>query len=331
MKKAVFLGNSADRIAEVYGQGRRQRLEGLVEMYPTVVGEKTWGKHQEALQEAEVVFSTWGMPALDAAQLADMPRLAAVFYAAGSVRSFARPLLERGIVVVSGWGANAVPVAEFTVAQTLLACKGYWRNTADCRSPQTRQGSPFRGRGAFGAAVGLIGMGMVGREVARRLQGFELEVLAHDPYMSQDDAAALGVEPVGLEELCRRSYVLSNHLPNLPATAGLVDGRLLAQLPRDATFINTGRGAQVVEADLIAVWRRRPDLTALLDVTFPEPPAADSPLYDLPNVHLTSHIAGSLNDEVVRMADYVIEEFVVWQQGQDLRYAVDAAMLERMA
>lgn len=100
---------------------------------------------------------------------------------------------------------------------------------------------------------------------------------------------------------------------------------------QDATFINTGRGAQVVEADLVHVLRQRSDLTALLDVTDPELPAPASALYALPNVPLSSHIAGSLNDEVVRMADHATEEFVRWERGEPLRYEVTAAMLDTMA
>jgi phosphoglycerate dehydrogenase-like enzyme len=86
-----------------------------------------------------------------------------------------------------------------------------------------------------------------------------------------------------------------------------------------------------VESELLDVLQARPDLTALLDVTSPEPPAADSPFYVLPNVQLSSHIAGSMNDEVVRMADYIIEEFSRWQRGEALRYDVTLDMLDTMA
>ena len=98
-----------------------------------------------------------------------------------------------------------------------------------------------------------------------------------------------------------------------------------------ATFINTGRGATVVEADLISELTKRPTLTALLDVTLPEPPEPDSPFYTLPNVYLTSHIAGSLNAEVIRMADYMIEEFLRYDQGDDLHHEVFLDMIDTMA
>jgi phosphoglycerate dehydrogenase-like enzyme len=94
-----------------------------------------------------------------------------------------------------------------------------------------------------------------------------------------------------------------------------------------ATFINTGRGAQVNEADMIDVLKARPDLTALLDVTFPEPPVEGSELYTLPNVKLSSHIAGSLNDEVHRMSEYMIDEFKRFISGGELRYEVTEDIL----
>lgn len=90
-------------------------------------------------------------------------------------------------------------------------------------------------------------------------------------------------------------------------------------------------GATVREDELIETLQRRNDFTALLDVTEPEPPRAESLLWTMPNVHLTSHIAGSTGDEVLRMADYILEEFDSWREGLPLRYAVTPAILETMA
>ena len=255
-----------------------------------------------------------------------------MFYAAGSVKGWAPSLLDRGVLVVSGWAANAVPVAEFSLAQILLSCKGYFRNTREFGSPAARiESRPFRGRGVFGETVGIIGVGMVGRALCQLLRPFELEVIVCDPYLEKKEAAALGVESVSMEDVFQRSYVIGNHLPNLPSLRGVLNAALFSRMRENATFINTGRGAQVVEADLIETLRERPDLTALLDVTFPEPPATDSELYRLPNVQLSSHIAGSMNDEVVRMADFMIEEFIAWEAGKPLRYQVTRELLERMA
>ena len=123
---------------------------------------------------------------------------------------------------------------------------------------------------------------------------------------------------------------MSNHIPDLPSTRGVLTGELFGAMREGATFINTGRGAQVVEADLIAVLEARPDLTALLDVTLPEPPAPDSKLWSLANVVISPHIGGTIGDEVIRLADCAIEEFERWQAGQPLRYQVTREVLATM-
>ncbi len=330
-----MLWGQPDSIERVYGQGRREIVASLCRLHNAVVMPQTLEadlkQHAGALSQVEVIFSTWGMPRLSAAQLDRLPTLRAVFYAAGSVQGFARPLLERGIVVVSAWRANAVPVAEWTLAQILLSNKGFWRNARDCSSFEGRTQRPFSGRGNFGATVALLGAGAVGRSVIEMLRPFALKVVVFDPFLGEADARALGVELVSLQEAFERGAVVSNHLANNPQTVGMLRAEHFARMAPDAVFINTGRGATVDEDGLIRVLRERPDLTALLDVTWPEPPAADSPLYGLPNAHLTSHLAGSIGDEVVRMADYVIEEFRAWQQGRPLRYAVSLEQLDTMA
>ena len=173
---------------------------------------------------------------------------------------------------------------------------------------------------------------MIGRTLIKLLKPFDLKVIVWDPFLSDEEAKELGVEKLpSLSEAFQRGLVVTNHLANVPGTRGLLTAELFTSMRQGASFINTGRGATAVEEDLINVLRERADLTALLDVTYPEPPTPDSPFYALPNVHLTSHIAGSLGDEVVRMADYAIEEFQTWQQGQPLRYAVTREMLPTLA
>ena len=98
-----------------------------------------------------------------------------------------------------------------------------------------------------------------------------------------------------------------------------------------STFINTGRGAQVVENELIKTLKKRPDITAILDVTFPEPPAKDSEFFKLRNCILTPHIAGSSGEEVKRMAVYMLDEFNSFISGKPVKYEVTAKMLETMA
>ena len=327
-KGLYLLSESA--FARIYGADTRREIGAQVEMVAPLQTAEMIARDPSALADVQLVFSGWGMARVDDAFLDAAPNLEAIFYAAGTVQSFARPLLRRGILLVSSWAANAVPVAEFTLAQILLSCKGYFRNSRSFLSPALCRRAP-RGPGAFGETVGIIGVGMVGRRVCRLLRPFELKVIAHDPYLEEGEAARLGVEKVELDAVFTRSCVVSNHLPDLPATRGMLDRRLFAGMRAGATFINTGRGAQVVEEDLIGVLRERPDLTALLDVTDPEPPLEGSEFYTLPNVHLSSHIAGSQGDEILRQADYAIAEFENWAAGRPLRYRVTLEMLKTMA
>lgn len=328
--KAAFVGSPAT-IETVYGQQRREEVARQAELLPEIISADSLDAQIDRLAETEVFFSTWGMPRLRPDQMDRLPNLRVVFYAAGSVQGFARPLLERGIVVTSAWQANAVPVAEYTLAQILLAGKGYWRNLRDYDGSPGSYGSAFRGPGNYGETISLLGAGSIGRAVIGLLRPFRLKVIVYDPFLTVAEAQQLGVEQVSLEDAFARGLVVSNHLADKAETAGLIGSFLLGRLRSGATFINTGRGRTVVEPELAETLHLRPDLTALLDVTSPEPMLADSPLRRLPNVHVTTHIAGAVSAEVERLADSAIEEFGRYRCGESLHHAVTLSMLDTMA
>ena len=132
--------------------------------------------------------------------------------------------------------------------------------------------------GGYGSTVGIISLGMIGRMVVERLRSFDLQVLAYDPFVTEEQGAALGVTMCSLDDLFRTSDVVSLHTPWLPETVGMVTGAHLASMKKGATFINTARGAIVREPEMINVLQQRADLYAILDVTYPEPPVPGSPL-----------------------------------------------------
>jgi phosphoglycerate dehydrogenase-like enzyme len=316
---------------DVFGGGRREKLAALTQLHPHVVNAANFAEHAASLADVEVIFATWGLPAFTDAHFAAMPKLRAVFYAAGNVKAFATPLVERDVVLVSAWAVNAIATAQLVLSQILLTCRGYFRGVRRYAATHDPAAARAFGRtGAAGETVGLIGMGWIARRLTKHLHAFGFRVLASDPFLTPERAREMDVEPVSLEELFDRAYVVSNHVPDLPSTKGLLGGALFARLREGATFINSGRGAQVVEADLAGVLAARPDLTALLDVTFPEPPRADSPLWTLPNVVMSPHVGGTIGDEVGRLADCVLEEFLAWEAGQPLRYQVTRELLETM-
>lgn len=319
-KAAFFNNDSSKNIDYVYAGGRREKVAAITDLYYEVVSISNFEQHVDKLQDLEVIFSTWGMPALSEQQIDRLPALKAVFYAAGATDGFARPFLNRNKIVVSAWLANAIPVAEFCVGQILLSCKGYFRNTMDCRDPRKwPDGTAFRGKGVFEETVALIGAGSIAMKTKELLAPFSLNVIV---IPSREEKRT-----VSLEEAFRTSYIVSNHLPNRHDNIGVINAAHFRLMPYGATFINTGRGAQVNEQDLITVMRERPDLTALLDVANPEPPLPDSELYTVPNIQLSSHIAGSINSEVVRMADYAIEDFIRWEKNEPLKYQISENML----
>ena len=185
--------------------------------------------------------------------------------------------------------------------------------------------------GNYGCKVGLIGVGMIGSLVAEMLKAYNHKILVFDPFCPQEKADRLGVELCSLERIFSECHVISNHLANNPQTVGMLNYELFKLMKPNATFLNTGRGAQIIEADLAKALTEKPDAVAVLDVTFPEPIQEGNPLLTLDNVYLTPHMAGSQADEVHRMAEYMIEEFKALTSGGETNYEVSKKMLETMA
>ncbi len=327
--KSVICG-SPDAVEAVYGEGRRRRVAELTDLYPHAVCRQNIDEHLDQLGPIEVIFATWGMPGLSEAHLDAMPKLRAVFYGAGSVQSFGRPLLARGIHLSSAWHTNGKYVAQVTLAQVLLACKGMFRNMRHCAEARPRS-EAFVGPGIFNATVSILGAGAIGRAVIELLEPFELEVIVFDPFLSDADAAALGVAKVSLEDAFARGLVVSNHIADNEQTRGLIGREHFAAMGERATFINTGRPRTLDHGGLIDVLRQRPDLTAMLDVFESVPDEQVSTLRSMDNVFLSTHIAGAIGRERMALADTVIEQFRKWQAGKPTGGEVTAPMLATMA
>jgi phosphoglycerate dehydrogenase-like enzyme len=163
------------------------------------------------------------------------------------------------------------------------------------------------------------------------LAPLDLHVIVYDPFLDETEADALGIEKVSLANLFQRSDVVSLHTPLLPETRGMITGKMIASMKTGATFINTSRGEVTKESELISVAVNRPDLHFVLDVTDPESPNPDSPLYTLPNVVLTPHIAGSAGGECRRMGRCMVEELERYIAGEPLRWAVSRPIEQPVA
>ena len=332
--KAVFLCNEKNNPLRIYDKKTRERLSCLTGITDDIYSRDEVFENKEKFSDTEFIFSTWGMPVFTEEEIKDLfPALKCVFYGAGSVQFFARPFLNCGIKVFSSWAANAVPVAEYTVAQIILANKGFFSTARYQSAGDSDKASEIKEcyPGTFGEAVGIIGAGMIGSLVAEMLKAYRISVKVFDPFLSDEKAKALGVTKCSLSEIFSTCFVVSNHLANNEQTKGMLNKEHFSAMRPYATFINTGRGAQVVEEDLCTVLSGREDLTAILDVTCPEPPKKGHPFYSLSNCILTPHIAGSYGDEVKRMGEYQLAELEKYLNNQKSEYEVTLKMLETMA
>ncbi|MFF4259173.1 hydroxyacid dehydrogenase [Streptomyces sp. NPDC001663] len=312
----------------------RARLADLTDIDPhLVLDDFTTPTAHRALADAELLITGWGCPPVDAAALDAAPRLRAVVHTAGTVRHHITPACwERGLMVSSAAAANAVPVAEYTLAMILLANKRVLDTARVYRAERRRIDWNERhpDAGNYRRTVGILSASIIGRRVIDLLRHHELNVLLHDPYVSDTEARELGAEPVGLPELFADSDVVSVHTPLLPETRGLVSRELLAKLRTGGTLINTARGAVVDQralTDEVVSGR----LNAILDVTEPEVLPADSPLFDCPGVLVTPHIAGSKGGELRRLTDLALTEVESYVRGRPFAHPVRPENLARLA
>ncbi|MGW0820197.1 hydroxyacid dehydrogenase [Streptomyces sp. NPDC002845] len=285
-----------------------------------------------ALAHAEVLITGWGCPHLDAHTLAAAPGLRTVLHAAGSVRSLVgEALWKQGVTVSSAVTGNALPVAEYTLAMILLAGKDTFTYRERYRATHTYPSSAeTTAIGNVGRRIGVIGASRVGRRLLELLRPYDFEVLLHDPYVDTVEALTLGAGLVSLEDLLSLSDIVSLHAPDIPETQRMLDRGRLALIRDGGVLINTSRGA-LVDPDALTDELVSGRLSAILDVTEPEPLPAASPLYRLPNVFLTPHIAGSLGNELERLGEIVVEELERVVAGVPLVHEVRHSDLDRVA
>jgi len=283
------------------------------------------------LSDVDVVFTGWGMAPLDRELLEHAPHLRAIFHAAGTVRYFMTPeAWARELIVCTANAINAIPVAEYTLAAILFGLRRGWHYAAAVRAQRNlwyAKDLP----GSYDSTVAVISLGAVGRLVCERLRSFDVRVVACDPFCSEEQATELGVELVSLGEAFGRGDIVSPHAPLLPETTGMIRREHFSAMKHGATFINTARGALVRENEMIDGLRERPDLHAVLDVTETEPPAQDSPLYELANVVLTPHIAGTCEREAARLGRAMVDDFHRWRKGEPLRHQISETQAARLA
>ncbi len=327
--KVLYLPNAAhtDRVFDpaVFAE--------LLEEFDVTVNPKDTCMSVEELAQVigdyDALITGWGAsPALTAEVFENASKLQIIAHSAGSVRHmFSQEIVDnylvpRKIVVFSGADAIAYNVAEGAIGMMIMAARqwiehaNYIRESGEWRSPDLPPSDQY----LLGSTVGIVSASNVGRKVLRLLGPWDVEILLYDPYVDAEQARALGAEKVELNELFDRSDIVTIHAPKLPETDKMIGAEQLRLLRDGATLVNTSRGS-VIDEEALA--QEAPRLKICLDVTDPEPPAADSPLRSAETVHLLPHISGAGKYGYHRIGEAALQALRDCFAGRPVQGAID--------
>jgi phosphoglycerate dehydrogenase-like enzyme len=335
MRPKLAFAMAADKTRHVFDAEALARLARSCDIVRDApLEELSSPEARSVLRQIDILVTGWGCPMVTADVVRAAPGLKLIAHAAGTVKfTLDHAVYDAGIKVTHAADANAVPVAEFTLAAIIFANKRVFELRDRYRADPGRRSSyalmdePI---GNYHRTIGLVGASRIGRKVARLLRGFDFTVLINDPFVKPGDPVLEGAELVDLDTLMGRSDVVSIHAPALPTTRAMIGASQLRLMKDGAAFINTARGAVVDEAALIAELQTG-RIHAVIDVTDPEIPLAESPLYSLPNVFLTPHVAGAVGTERLRLGEMAIEEIERFVTGERMEFEIEPALLERLA
>jgi D-3-phosphoglycerate dehydrogenase len=223
-----------------------------------------------------------------------------------------------GIVVTNSPGRNAVAVAEYTIGLMLDLLRHITASNRIVMADawEFRRFSELEGSELKGRTAGLVGVGAIGREVARRLRAFEMRIVGYDPYADAALAASAGVELVSLDQLLGESDVVSIHAAVTPETREMIGAREIARMKPTAYFVNTARAALTDERALYEALRDRRIAGAALDVFVDEPVTRENPLATLDNVLVTPHLGGATREVVTNHSRMIEEDIRAYVGGR---------------
>ncbi len=232
---------------------------------------------------------------------------------------------KRGIIVVNAPTGNTISAAEHTIALMLALARHIPQANASLKSGKWRR-SDFMGTEIRNKTLGLVGLGKVGAEVARRALGLEMKLIAYDPFISADQARNLQVELVPLKQLLKEADFISLHTPLTPQTKGLIGTKELALVKPTVRIINCARGGIVDEAVLAKAVKDKKVAGAAIDV-FSTEPTTESVLFDSENIIVTPHLGASTAEAQVMAARDVAEQVIDVLNGHPAKYAVNAPLI----
>ena len=284
----------------------------------------TTGKPLSSIQLQDLLGDVDGMVAgldeIDKAAIDAAPELKVISrYGIGYNNIDLKAAKKRSIVVTNTPGANAKSVAELSVALML----NLLRPIIQC-SAQARQGQwpRYKGYSLENKTVGLIGLGAIGKEVARRLAGFDCEILAYDVIEDPEFAAQQDVEYSTLDEILSRADIVSLHLPGNPETVGIVNDAFIGKMKSGAYLVNTARGDLIDEDALVKAIETGKLAGAALDVFQEEPPAKGHPFLKLENLILTPHMGAHADSATNAMGRMALSECLKVLRGEQPSFRV---------
>lgn len=223
---------------------------------------------------------------------------------------------KKGIIITYNPGLNSPSVSELTFLLIMSIYRKLLRVTQLVKEGKWLEGVNFPGLELYGKTLGVIGLGNVGRRVAKIAMAYEMRVLGYDPYVRDP---IQGIEIVELDQLLRESDIITLHVPLTAETRGLIDGKRLSLVKDGAILINTSRGEIIDEDALIEALRSGKLMGAGLDVLSVEPPSLNNPLLKMENVVITPHIGGTTIEAFERGAESAIREVIRFLRGEPLK------------
>jgi phosphoglycerate dehydrogenase-like enzyme len=334
--KAIVVTSWLERGQNVYNERKIEEMRDFLEIENKIYKREDIISKENDFSDVDMIFATWGMEDYTVEEIKEnLPNLKILFYVGGSVKYFATPFLEAGVRISGAWQANGVSVAEYVVSQMILGIKGVFLSRINNASEwASKKELVIPVKGFYGIKIGIVGAGAIGRKVIDLLSNFKdskLEIYLYSRSLTEERAEELGVKKASLEEIFSKCDIITNHIANNPQTQNFYTKDLFELMGDQVVFINSGRGQQVVERDLAEAMKKRPASCALLDVTNPEPPKEDCPLFEADNIFINPHIAGAQNNELERMVDYLIDDATSFLEGIELKYEITLENISRLA
>ena len=233
---------------------------------------------------------------------------------------------EKGVIVVNSPGGNTLAAAELTVAMLLALARNIPQAYGSMKSKEWNR-SKYVGNEVYTKTLGILGLGKIGQEVAKRCQAFGMKILAFDPFLGADAANALGVELVEFDDCLKRSDYISLHLPKNKETLGMISTKQFEMMKDGVRIVNCARGGIIDDDALIAALKSGKVSGAALDVYIKEPPDFSSEIFDLENVICTPHLGASTEEAQTNVAIDVAEQIVDVFEGRSARAAVNMPAL----